>query len=80
MAGSHNSGFKYSRSNLFQGAPMVLVPERFDDILAWLEEQRPRIKAEIPDEKVRSVRFAALFSACLERGRPLTDAELEERL
>ncbi len=31
MAGSHNSGFKYSRSNLFQGAPMVLVPPRFDD-------------------------------------------------
>ena len=31
MAGSHNSGFKYSRSNLFQGAPMVLVPSRFDD-------------------------------------------------
>ncbi len=33
MAGSHNSGFKYSRSNLFQGAPMVLVPPRFDDPL-----------------------------------------------
>ena len=32
MAGTHNSGFKYSRSNLFQGAPMVLVPEKFDDI------------------------------------------------
>ena len=32
MAGSHHSGFKYSRSNLFQGAPMVLVPPRFDDI------------------------------------------------
>lgn len=32
MAGSHNSGFKYSRSNMFQGAPMVLVPHRFDDI------------------------------------------------
>ena len=31
MAGSHNSGFKYSRSNLFQGAPMVLVPPCFDD-------------------------------------------------
>ena len=31
MAGSHNFGFKYSRSNLFQGAPMVLVPPRFDD-------------------------------------------------
>ncbi len=32
MAGSHNAGFKFSRSNLFQGAPMVLVPSRFDDI------------------------------------------------
>ena len=31
MAGSHFSGFKYSRSNLFQGAPMVLVPNKFDD-------------------------------------------------
>lgn len=33
MAGSHNSGFKYSRSNLFQGAPIVLVPPRYDDPL-----------------------------------------------
>lgn len=32
MAGSHFSGFKYSRSNLFQGAPMVLVPPQFDDM------------------------------------------------
>lgn len=31
MAGSHQSGFKYSRSNLFQGAPMVIVPPRYDD-------------------------------------------------
>lgn len=40
MAGSHHSGFKYSRSNLFQGAPMVLVPPRFDDpeLLQWAEE------------------------------------------
>ena len=31
MAGSHFSGFKYSRSNMFQGAPMVLIPPRYDD-------------------------------------------------
>lgn len=31
MAGSHHSGFKYSRSNLFQGAPMVIVPPKYDD-------------------------------------------------
>ena len=32
MAGTQFSGFKYSRANLFEGAPMVLVPHRFDDI------------------------------------------------
>ena len=33
MAGSQFSGFKYSRADLFVGAPMVLVPPVFDDIL-----------------------------------------------
>lgn len=37
MAGTHFSGFKYSRASLFKGAPMVLVPPRFDD-MALLEE------------------------------------------
>lgn len=32
MAGSHFSGFKYSRANLFTGQPMVLVPPVFDNI------------------------------------------------
>ena len=32
MAGTHNSGFKYARANLFSGAPMVLVPPDFGDI------------------------------------------------
>jgi len=32
MAGTHNSGFKYSRADMFDGAPMVIVPETFDDI------------------------------------------------
>ncbi len=32
MAGSQFSGFKYSRANLFQGAPMVLVPPVYDDM------------------------------------------------
>jgi len=40
MAGSHYSGFKYSRSNLFQGAPMVIVPPRYDDpeLLQWVKD------------------------------------------
>lgn len=32
MAGTHFSGFKYSRASLFRGAPMVLVPPVFDDM------------------------------------------------
>ena len=32
MAGTQFSGFKYSRANMFHGAPMVLVPPRFDDM------------------------------------------------
>ena len=32
MAGTHNSGFKFSRADLFDGAPMVIVPPRYDEM------------------------------------------------
>ena len=32
MAGTHFSGFKYSRASMFKGAPMVLVPPQRDDM------------------------------------------------
>lgn len=32
MAGTHNSGLKYARKTLFDGAPMVIVPPVFDDM------------------------------------------------
>lgn len=32
MAGTHNSGIKYTRANLFSGAPMVIVPPTYEDI------------------------------------------------
>lgn len=32
MAGTHNSGFKHSRADLFKGASMVIVPPVYDDI------------------------------------------------
>ena len=40
MAGSHFSGFKYSHATMFCGAPMVLVPPRFDDmaLLQWVKD------------------------------------------
>jgi len=33
MAGTQYSGFKYSRENLYKGAPMVIVPPVYDDII-----------------------------------------------
>ena len=39
MAGTQFSGFKHSRANLFEGAPMVLVPPKFDD-MALLERAK----------------------------------------
>ncbi len=32
MAGKHFSGFKYATAELFKGAPMVIVPPKYDDI------------------------------------------------
>ncbi len=32
MAGTQYSGFKYARENLYKGAPMAIVPPRYDDI------------------------------------------------
>lgn len=32
MAGTHNSGYKHAKENMFKGAPMVLVPADRDDI------------------------------------------------
>ena len=33
MAGTQYSGFKYAKETLFKGAPMVIVPPAFDDIV-----------------------------------------------
>lgn len=32
MAGTHYSGYKYSSADMFKGAPMVIVPPKYDDI------------------------------------------------
>ena len=43
MAGTHHSGFAYSRADMFEGAPMVIVPRSFDD-MALLERIRQAIE------------------------------------
>ena len=57
-----------------------LVPERLEDILVWLHAQRPAIKARIPEEQLRAAALRRLFAACMEKGAPLDDEEMEELL
>ena len=52
-----------------------LLPEQTEEILTWLEEQRPMLKKRLPDQRARAACFARLFAACLELGRPLTEEE-----
>lgn len=52
-----------------------LLPEQTEEILTWLEAQRPLLKERLPDQWARAACFARLFAACLERGRPLTEEE-----
>ena len=43
MAGRQYSGIKYSKANLFHGAPMVIVPPKYDDI-AFLDNIKTLLK------------------------------------
>lgn len=57
-----------------------LLPERFEEILAYLEDARETVKRQIPEECLRKRLLKALFYDCMRVGRPLTDAELAEKL
>lgn len=54
-----------------------LVPDHLDEILDWLEEQRPLLKKTIPDQSKRAGVFRAMFDACMKKGSPLTEDEME---
>lgn len=57
-----------------------LLPERTEEILDFLRDQRPRIKGSVPDEKRRAELFQALFEACLEAGGPISRPEADAML
>ena len=50
MAGTQYSGFKYSKENMFNNAPIVIVPKSFDDI-----ELLDRVKQAIAPLKFRKI-------------------------
>lgn len=67
--GASPSAAQYVRRGVEQ-----LVPEGFEGILDFLSSHRAEVKAALPPER-RAAAFAALFERCLERGRPLSEAE-----
>lgn len=54
-----------------------LLPRELEDVLAFLEEERPRLKVSFPDEARRAALFSRLFAVCLERGGPLSREETD---
>ena len=58
----------------------AMIPEGFGEILACLDVAREMARKAIPDEANRSRFFAALFTACMEQGRPLDQRESDELL
>lgn len=55
----------------------ALVPEHFEALLDHLNTLRPQVKAALPEADRHAAAFARLFTACMEAGRPLTQAEVE---
>ena len=49
----------------------------WNGILEYLSARRAPVRASVPDETSRARLFAALFDACMEKGRPLEQAEFD---
>lgn len=58
----------------------ALIPNRFNEILAFLHHQRDNIKLAIPDEKKRHLLLRKLFFAAMRAKQPLNDTEVSEIL
>lgn len=76
-AGISTGGASPTAAMYFRDRLRDLVPEDLDGMLAWLEAQRPALKAAMPEQSRRAGAFRALFDACLAKGGPLTAAETE---
>jgi len=53
------------------------IPERTEEILAWAQVLRIRLRKEIPEQKTRSAILRQIMAEALEKDRPLTEEELE---
>ena len=54
----------------------ALLPDRFEEILDYLEGCRETIRREVPGEADRARIYASLFRSCLAQNGPCTDHQL----
>ena len=79
-AGISTEGASPMTAAYFRSRLAAALPEKTEEILDGLLAFREPVKREIPDGRVRAavLKEAALF--CLDKGRPLTKEEMQERL
>lgn len=75
-AGISTGGASPVAAAYFKERLAALLPKRLEELLDWMEEQRPALKAAIPDQTRRAGAFRRMFDACLEKGAPLTEEEM----
>ena len=56
------------------------LPANVEDILVFLQTQRPQVKGEIADEARRTAVFQSLINACLKTGGPIPQEEADALL
>lgn len=75
-AGISTAGASPTAAIYYKEKLQGLLPENLDGILDWLEEKRQEMKKQIPEQAKRAGLFRQLFDACLEKGAPLTENEV----
>ena len=57
-----------------------VLPERIEEILAFLDRVREPVRQAVPDGSMRKKLLTSLAANCMEAGRPLTDEEFRRKL
>ena len=79
-AGISTGGASPTAAAYFKTQLQSLLSEHLDEMLDWLEAQRPAVKAAIHDPSKRSAALRRMCYACLEKGAPLTEEEVSRYL
>lgn len=74
-AGITTGGASPTAAVYFKEQLQSLLPENLDQILSWLEQQRPELKASVPEQCTRAGISRRMFDACMAKRRPLTAKE-----